>query len=89
MDAVWGFIQQYWPIILGFFGGTVLPMIFAKWLPNDTWHRWGVDAGRKLSKAGGQFFGAASWEQVENSLLGSFAAFVSGVEEGANEDDSV
>ena len=87
MDQVLQFLAPLWPFLLAVLGGTLLPMIFAKWVPNEKWHQWGFSAGKKLSEKGVQFFGAKSWEQLENSMLGSFAAFVQGVTEGANEDD--
>jgi len=87
MQAVLDFLAPLWPFLLALLGGTLLPMIFAKWFPNERWHAWGLAAGRGLSKKGVQFFGAESWETLENSMLGSFAAFIQGVTEGANEDD--
>ena len=89
MEAIWGFIQEYWPVLAGFLGGTILPMAMASWWPNERWHSWGVSVGKKLSEKGRGFFGSSSWEQLENSMLGSFASFVQGVEEGANLDDEL
>ena len=87
MQAVLDFLAPLWPFLLSVLVGTLFPLVIAKWLPNDKWHGWGLKAGRALSKKGSQFFGAESWETLENSALGSFAAFVQGVTDGANEDD--
>lgn len=73
--------------VLSFLFGTLIPIIFANWLPNSLFYNAGLKLGRRLSAAGRTIAGN-DWEQAENNFTGSLAAFVTGVTDGANEDDA-
>ena len=75
-------------VVVGFIIGVVLPIIFAKWLPNSLFHNWGVKVGRVMSATMRNKITVGNWEGFENKLTGSFLAFAQGVKDGADEDDT-
>jgi len=74
-------------VVVGFIVGMILPLIFAKYLPNEKFYKWGVKHGKYLTKKGREWFGVENWEKVENSITGSAVAYVQGVSDGADSDD--
>lgn len=74
-------------MILGFLVGVILPIVFANFIPNEKFYKWGKSVGRKMSAAGNKLVGK-SYEQLENNLTGSMLSFSQGIKEGAGEDNT-
>ncbi len=51
--------------------------------------KWGIIAGKLLSKTGDFRFGRSKWEKIEDALLIAFVSFAQGVKKGADLDDTM
>ena len=95
MESIIQFIQQLlaaadWAnLTVGAVIGIAVVAAYAVWAPNKWMYNQGVKVGRKLSTLGRKAIKKEGWEHLEDNLIGSAAAFISGVQDGANEDDAI
>ena len=80
-------MDTWYIIALSFLVGTLLPILFVYFLPNEKFYNWGYLIGQNLSTAGKKLVGESNWEKFENNLTGSFFSFSQGLKEGADSDE--